>query len=360
MEEDHQPVAPGGVPRGAADLTAAWLTEALADAAGRAEVVDVASRPVGTGQVAETRRLSLTWEPAGAGPSAVIAKVPSPDPASRAAATAVRTYEIEAGFYRDVAPTVDVRAPACWCTRWAPETDDYVVLLEDLAPAEQGDQLGGCSVDQAASALRELVALHAPRWGDATLLDLPWLDGVTPERAQMLAALLAALLPGFIDTFTATVSPEVMSLAERFVPRSEDYLLGWHGPTTVTHGDFRLDNLLFGGPRVGVVDWQTVGVGAAVGDVAYFLGGSLRPDVRAAHEDELVREYHDRLRAAGVDQSWDDCWRGYRRGAFGGLLMAIFASQVVQRTERGDAMFTVMAEHAGRHALDLGAEDLLA
>ena len=66
----------------------------------------------------------------------MIAKVPAADPASRNAARAFRTYEIEASFYDQVAP-----APAG--LRWrpatspptTPEPDEYVVLLEDLAPA---------------------------------------------------------------------------------------------------------------------------------------------------------------------------------------------------------------------------------
>ena len=32
---------------------------------------------------------------------------------------------------------------------------------------------------------------------------------------------------------------------------------------------------------------------------------------------------------------------------------------IVQQTERGDAMFTVMAQRHSRHALDLGAEEFL-
>jgi hypothetical protein len=32
------------------------------------------------------------------------------------------------------------------------------------------------------------------------------------------------------------------------------------------------------------------------------------------------------------------------------------AATAVKRTERGDAMFAVMAARAGQHALDLGAE----
>ncbi len=347
------------VPNGAADLTAAWLTEALAPSFGGAAVVEVESRPIGTGQVAETRRLALTWDRAGAGPESVVAKVPSPAPASRAAARAVRTYEIEAGFYRDIAATVDVRRPACWCARWDPDTDAYVVVLEDLAPAEPGDQLGGCSVDEATLAVAELVELHAPRWGDQTLPNLDWLSAPSPETAALFGALLSGVLPGFLDRFATKVDGDVLALAERFVPKVQKYLVGWDGPLTVAHGDFRLDNLLFGGPRVAVVDWQTVGIGPGTADLAYFLGGSLPPDERAAHERDLVRDYHRRLASRGVDQSWEDCWAGYRRHALGGLLMAILASQLVERTDRGDAMFTVMAAHAGRHALDLDSESFL-
>lgn len=352
-------VEPGGVPEGSQDLTADWLTEAFEPAFGGAVVTAVSSSPIGTGQVAETRRLSLTWNLPGAGPASVVAKVPSPDEASRNAARAMRTYQVEAGFYADVARTVAARTPQCWCSRWDPDSDDYVVLLEDLAPAEPGDQLGGCSVDDVALAMRELVGLHAPRWGDPTMADLPWLQGTSAETAAMFGALLGALLPGFVERFAASVPADVLALAERFVPRVERYLLGYGGASTVVHGDFRLDNLLFGGPRVAVVDWQTVAIGAGTADLAYFVGGSLDPAERAGAEDSIVRDYHRRLLSAGVDQTWDDCWAGYRRHAFGGLLMAILASQIVGRTERGDAMFTVMATNAGRHALDLDSEALL-
>lgn len=64
--------------------------------------------------------------------------------------------------------------------------------------------------------------------------------------------------------------------------------------------------------------------------------------------------YHDRLVDAGVaDFSSDDCWTGYRWGAWSGLVMAIYASMIVEPTERGDRMFLTMAERHARHALDL-------
>jgi aminoglycoside phosphotransferase (APT) family kinase protein len=128
----------------------------------------------------------------------------------------------------------------------------------------------------------------------------------------------------------------------------------------VVHGDFRLDNLLFGGPRVAVVDWQTVKIGPALSDVAYFIGSALLPEVRRDHEAALVRSYHHQLAEAGVTLPWDECWADYRRYPFDGLLMGIVASMLVARTPRGDDMFMAMVDRHGRQALDLGSAEFLA
>ena len=68
---------------GVNDLTPAWCTAALAATTGGAAVTDVGVELVGTGQVADTARLRLTYEPAGAGPATVVAKVPAADETSR-------------------------------------------------------------------------------------------------------------------------------------------------------------------------------------------------------------------------------------------------------------------------------------
>jgi len=72
------------------------------------------------------------------------------------------------------------------------------------------------------------------------------------------------------------------------------------------------------------------------------------------------RTDHRRLGAAGVTgYSWSDCWTDYRRGTFAGFLVTVIASMLVQETERGNQMFTVMAQRHSRHALDLGAAEFL-
>ena len=107
-----------------------------------------------------------------------------------------------------------------------------------------------------------------------------------------------------------------------------------------------------------VVDWQTMGVGPGPADLAYLLGASLLPADRRAAEAGLVDRYVRGLRANGVDVSGDEVWERYRRYALSGLVMAIVASLLVRQTDRGDEMFTTMAERHARQGLDLGLEYL--
>ena len=341
------------------DVAAAWCTAALADHIDGARVTACATSPVGTGQVSDTLRLSLDYDPPGAGPPCVIAKVTAASEASQNAALIARTYEIEAAFYRELAASLPVRTPGCYLSAYNPPDNTYTVLLEDLAPARQGDQMAGCSLDEAELALAEMTQLHAPRWGDPALADLPWLHRTSPENVERMGSLVGAFAGDFLDRYAGGLEPEVAALVERFVPRLVDYVGHQPGPWTVAHGDFRVDNLLFGAERVAVVDWQTVVHGPGLADLAYFLGASLPIAVRQDHEGELVTVYHERLTGLGVDLDLDDCWTGYRRYAFGGLIMAIVASALVERTERGDEMFITMGNRHGRHALDLDAEALL-
>lgn len=335
------------VPTGIAELTPAWLTSVLDQ-----EVISVEPSPIGTGQVADSYRLALQWSRPDAGPPTLVAKVTAASETSRAAAAATRTYEVEVGFYRDLAPTLPVRSPQCHFAGHDQDTDGYVVLLEDAAPAVQGDQLAGCSLDQAGAALDELALLHGPRWADPRLRDLPWLNRHSEGSTGDMAVLVRLMLPQFLERYAERLSPDVVAAVEHLAEHLPEYLERDPWPT-VAHGDFRVDNLLFGGERVFVLDWQTVRLGPALSDVSYFLGGSLTLEDRRDHEEDLVRHYHERLLAAGGDLAWDECWAGYRRYAYDGLIMAVVASILVGQTDRGDDMFVIMAERSGRHAIDL-------
>ncbi|HWC37958.1 MAG TPA: phosphotransferase [Acidimicrobiales bacterium] len=345
-------------------LTPAWLGEALAPLLGASRVLEVACTPVGTGQMSDCVRLTPTYDRPTPAPRSMIAKLPAADPTSRATAGALRNYEIEVNFYRQLAPGLPVRAPRCYHAYVDDTATDFVLLLEDVAPARQGDQLSGCTVEQAAVAVEELPRLHAPRWGDASLAELDWLHRNPEESAAFTSQLVAGLFAGFCDRYSERIDADIMALGERLMARLPTYLGDRRGPWTVAHGDFRLDNLLFGtepdDPAVVVVDWQTVTHGPGVSDLSYFLGAGLLPETRRSHERDLVRSYHDALTAAGVvGLDWNECWTQYRRYTFSGLIMAIAASMLVEQTDRGDEMFVTMAQRHGRHAIDLEAERLI-
>jgi len=354
------------LPADPATLTPEWLTTALhaAGIGAGSRVLDVARTRIGTGQVATNVRCALVWDrkPADA-PASVVVKIPSDDPVSRATGAAQQIYRKEVEFYRRIVRTVDIRTPRVWLADIDDDGETFFLLMEDVTPAEQGDQLAGCSVDRAALALGELARLHAPRWGDPSLAEdaLLWDPGL--DRAALMQALYSAVWPGFRERYGARLAPELMAVAERFEPRVGAWVAGTEGPLTVIHGDYRLDNMLFGtgagAPPLAVVDWQTVARGLGTADASYFLGAGLVVADRRAHERELLRGYWEALRARGVaEYGWDTCWRDYRRTAYAGLVMAVVASMIVVQTARGDDMFLAMASRHAQQVLDLESEAL--
>jgi aminoglycoside phosphotransferase (APT) family kinase protein len=170
---------------------------------------------------------------------------------------------------------------------------------------------------------------------------------------------LTDLYPRFRERFADRLEPGTLSLIEDFLPKVSSYLAASREPRTIVHGDFRADNLLFGAMRPVVLDWQTAGFGAGTADLSYFLASSLTVAARRQYEETLVRRYHAALISRGAVLSWHDCWTGYRRHAFSGIVMDIIAATMVHQTERGDAMFAAMARRHARHALDLDALALL-
>ncbi|MCU1393943.1 MAG: Phosphotransferase enzyme family protein [Ilumatobacteraceae bacterium] len=350
-------------------LTPDWLTAALGASGRLAGAVVVAAEltPVGTGQMCDSVRISLQYDQPTDAPSTVIAKLPAADETSRATAKALRSYENEVRFYQQLAPGLPVRTPGVFHADIDVDTASFVLLMEDLAPARQGDQLAGCTPDVAQVAVDQLVQLHAPRWDDPALTDIDWLHTDRALQSQFLCMLLPGLWDGFRDRYAVEMDPVVHEAGNALFGALPIYFGADTEPWTIVHGDYRLDNLLFRedpslaeGLSVTVVDWQTCTHGPAMQDVAYFIGAGMQPSDRRHAEADLVRGYHARLLAAGVqDYGWDQCYRDYRRSTWAGLVMAVAASMLVERTDRGDEMFLTMATRHSMHALDLDAVQFL-
>lgn len=345
-----------------------WFTEVLqyAGLLGDALVTRVERQRIGTGLIGQNVAFSLTYDrPTPDAPASVVGKFPSPEPQSRATARALRLFEREVGFYQETAETVDMRIPACYLADIDLDTCDFVLLLEDLRPAVQGDQLAGCTLDEAMLAMDQLAGLHAPRWDDPTLANIEWLGQYDDAQShEMTQSMYQSLWPGFVAQYGSSLTSDALALGEAFGSSLGDWRRSWTRPYCVTHGDYRLDNMMFGTEEGGypltTVDWQTVGHGPGTLDAAYFIGNGPRVPDRRAHEMDLLKRYHDELSARGVQgYEWNQCLDDYRRATLAGVLMTVVASQVVASDDRGEAMFAAMAERHFAHALDHQAGDTL-
>ena len=104
------------------DVEPGWLSERLR-AAGALDAGCVSAirwEAIGTGQVGDSARFHLTYDRATNAPATVAGKFPAADPMSRGTAAAFGLYAKEVGFYRELAPLLDVRVPAVLAAEIAP------------------------------------------------------------------------------------------------------------------------------------------------------------------------------------------------------------------------------------------------
>ena len=342
------------------DLTTDWLTGNL----GAGRVGGFTVERIGTGQMSECYRVNLTYAE-GDGPASVVLKVAASDPVSRVTGQALGLYEREVRFYSDVAPRLEADAGGpvaqCYHASYEPETGVFSLLLDDAAPAEVGDEIRGATIDDAKLALTALGRLHAPLIGGEPLADAPWLNREAPVNQ----ALITGLFNGFVERYGEAIKPEQRLVCQRLVDGFDAYLAEEAAAERVkglVHGDYRLDNMLFGRPGalrdLTVVDWQTVSWGPAMTDVAYFLGCALTTEDRRVHYDELLAAYYEGL-GPNPPVTLDRVRDGVRRQSFFGVMMTIVSSMLVARTERGDSMFHTMLDRHSSHVLDTGALDVM-
>ena len=318
---------------------------------------------IGTGQMADSLRVQMQHIGNSLAPKSLIAKVPKANEASRAASRMTRCYEVETSFYSEICSMVDARVPDCYHVEYSAHDDEFLLLLEDLAPAKQGDQLGGCSVDDAMLAVTEMAKLHGSLWNSPLTENREWLQRNSSDAGKSTLQLLQGVYPAFCQRYEGRIDSDVVKVGQQLVNQFPTYIAAQPKPNTVVHRDFRLDNLLFGdwgGSRgVAILDWQTASEGVAISDLSYFVGSALLPGTRFDHEREVVNHYASVINTYGVGLTEEEAWRQYRLFSFGGFVMAIVASMLVEQTERGDEMFMAMANRHGQQILQLEALSFL-
>ena len=319
-------------------LTPAWFDAVLGSGPA---VRDVRTEPVGTGQMASTLRAHLALADGTA--RTVVVKYARPDVESSMAGMA---YAKEVAFYVELGDRVAVRTPRCHYAAIDDGRPRFVLVLEDMAGTEQGDQINGCPVDHAEAALVNLAGLHGTTWCDETLAAADWLGGNAAITADVMVPVLGMAADAFAERFAAELDPAEAAVLDATRELLATWMFDRGDRYSVVHGDYRLDNLLFPADDpagVAAVDWQTASVGPPARDVAFFLSTCLEVDDRRRHEDDLVAAYHRALGTHGVTgYDLEECRADYRLGMLHGPLIILLGRLTAGVTERGDEMFRAM------------------
>lgn len=173
------------IPGSPDEVTAHWLTEVLSRPGAPVVVEDVEVTPIGTGQTGATYRIAACYGSSPTSPTELpdsfVVKLPAQEEAVRE--RVALSYRSEYAFYTAVVDTVAVPVPHCYYCALADDGAEFVLLLADMAPAQQGDQIRGCTPAEAELAATALAGLHGPRWCDPAWLSFTGTVMPKPDEA---------------------------------------------------------------------------------------------------------------------------------------------------------------------------------
>jgi len=338
--------------KGPEELTPEWLSAALRSGGGAAAptVTSVRCERIGVGEsfTASLARVFPTYrDPETDAPHTLVAKFAATAGKTRALLNEFDSYEREVLFYTEIGERAGVPIPRCYYGACEPTSGDFVLLLEDLAPAEPGDQIRGATREQTATVIHHMAKLHARYRDSQELRQTQWL-WVAAESAR-----LAELYREGLALFRERVRdrhPLLVEMAEQIgliLPYLPMELTPSTTGTTLIHGDLRLGNTLYPGPaggRFGLIDWQGVRVGHGAQDIANWLAQSVDIDERRACEQEMLRLYHRTLKQNGVRRyPFGRLKFEYRLALLGVLVgLASVGDHLEELTLRGDELLAVL------------------
>ena len=315
--------------RDAGEITAEWMQQALtaggAAVASKITEVEVEQLSDVTNALGNLYRCRLIARNGEAiDPASVIVKLPGTDALASRFARWLSLHRREYVFYRDIAAHGYVRVPTLFYGDFDPRSHRFVLVLEDLGGMEAIPQSVGVDEERARRAIREIAGLQGRFWEAA---DEPALsacgDFLNTRERRIMQTVYLLTLPAAFDRFGDLFTAETRRLAEKFGLRIAAQFVS-AGPKTVVHGDFRADNMLFGGEGhkdLALIDWQGFGIGCGMYDIAFFLVTSVTSDLRHRIERDALDEYHDIVHRLGAkNYTREDCWRSYRQNVLGTLM----------------------------------------
>lgn len=340
------------VPRSPEEITPQWLTGALREngVIGDASVTGIEHHRIGAGAgfLGQLSKLTLSYDREQPGaPATLIAKLPALDPGGRHVGNLFRFYEREIRFYDEISDKVKISVPRRYYSAMDVEGDEYLLLIQDMAPAVVGDEAAGVSLEQSELAIRAIAEFQAGWWDSPELEKLDWMPAVNAPVHQSAEPAYQQAWEPFCQMFGDKLSPKVMALGDEMQHHVVDLLNAVEpAPRTIIHGDFRGDNVFFGdgvsAPAFSAIDWQISSKGRGVFDVAYFLCTSVTPEIRKESEERLVRMWHDIISESNDTSryTYDDAFYDYRVSALYMHVYTVIALGTLDTAnERGVMLF---------------------
>ena len=318
----------------------------------------------GTGMMSEVARLVLTYESASDDlPTSFIAKYASQNETNRGIALQYKLYERETRYVSELDPLTSARTPKAFvCER---QGDRFLILMEDMFDYEVGSQVEGADLKKSEIAVDELAKLHSAFWNQVDALD--WVPHIANSyHADNMRQLGVLGFDGAIEKFPHLIPEHVRGIREDFhaaVPNLQAFMD--MPPITLVHGDYRMENLLYGckpgHDPVAVIDWQGPLLARGLNDVALFIGQSTKTSVRRRHERRLLERYLRGLEAGGVvGLEFDTAWEDYRRTIlYNWLYVVVVAGTLDSSNEKAYAWMSEMLKRQVAAMEDLQVLPLL-
>ena len=303
------PVVPTRGPTKSAEIDAAWLTQHFGSFHHGA-AADAVTPMDGTSGTTDRRRLRIQWNDTGqkAGlPEAVFVKSTPLSAKNRTMVASLDMAVNEVRFYNTASTSFTDHLPGFWFGH-AGIGARHLLMLEDLSsrgcrPFTLSDD---CGIDHARALMDALAKLHATFWeSDRFIGDLsfakPW------SQRPGYAVLKRFYRRGRIGTLKLELpeaTPEIHRLAATLASNETAFYRQFElGPRTLLHGDSHLGNTYaYPDGRAGLLDWQVVWQGPGLREVSYFITGGLEPELRRAHDRELIDRYLEGLRSFGISE----------------------------------------------------------
>lgn len=303
-----------GLPTDPLNVEPSWFTTVLQTSGaidGDTSVAAVSTEPfqVGVGLLGQLARVTLTYE-GGSGPETLVLKYPIDVPHQRGMADGLNAYEREVRFYTELAPTSALRTPTVYASMISEDKSHCLIVMEDLSQYRQADRISGVTWDEAVAAVKVLARFHAQWDGSDQLEEMAtcWFTIDNPVYSVILPQFIEAGWGPCQQHGAQFLDDEIVAFGNRwleYLPLMQQQLMT---SPTLSHADWRADNMFFDNEGVIAIDFQLLGIANPAYDLAYFICQSIERDVRAGRERELMEMYADELRAAGVPVDSERLW----------------------------------------------------